>query len=166
MQGAPALCSTANGGYRTLADRVGQTVRSRIMASIRGKAARSEMIVCRGPHTRGFRYWQPGWRPLAKLESGVPFDRVVSRLRGCLWHARCCCQYTWSHSKVHLRVRKIMWGRGRDVWSPNHLGVLSWRVLVTWQTELRANRLQDAYGIFNEATSLASVGRSSATWKG
>ncbi len=112
-------------------------VRSRIMAAIRGKDTKPEMLVRRAVHAAGFRYrLHQGDLP------GRP-DLVLTRLRtvvfvhGCFWHHHSCGKSTWPKTRRDFWRKKIEANQARDVRTTYFLRTAGWHVEVIWECELK-----------------------------
>lgn len=118
-------------------DIVDSAKRSRMMASIRAKNTKPEMLLRRYLHARGFRF-----RIHVKSLLGTP-DLVLAKYKlvifvhGCFWHRHIGCQYAASPSSNEERWQKKFSNTiERDV---RHIACLrqdGWRVFVIWECGL------------------------------
>ena len=134
-----------------MADIVDQATRSRMMASIRGKDTKPEMIVRRGLHARGFRYRLhdarlPGRPDLVFRRSGA-----VILVHGCFWHGHDCHLFNWPASRVEFWEEKITGNRDRDAGNLARLRALGWRVLVVWECVLKGRWKRPVDAVLDEA---------------
>lgn len=118
-------------------DRITQTQRSAVMASVASKDTKPEMVVRRILHSLGFRF-----RLHVPTLPGKP-DLVLPRLRkiifvnGCFWHAHQC-----RHGKRLPQTNRDYWiskrrrNSVRDRASVRKLHALGWDVLTVWECEL------------------------------
>ena len=141
-----------------MADVVGQAVRSRIMASIRGKDTRPEMIVRRGLHARGFRYRLHDRRLPGRPDLVLPRRRAVILVHGCFWHGHHCPLFRWPESRAEFWRQKITGNRERDAGNLGRLRALGWRVLVIWECVFRGSRERLADAALNEAAAWLESG--------
>ena len=106
-----------------MADVVDATTRSRMMAGIRGKDTRPEMILRRGLHARGFRYRLHDRRLPGSPDLGFPGRRAdlfgLPATRREFWEA------------------KIEGNRARDEAAEAALLADGWRVLTIWECALK-----------------------------
>ena len=72
---------------------VDRQTRSRMMAGIRGKDTKPEMIVRRYLHARGFRYRLHDKRLPGKPDLVFPRYRTVLFVHGCFWHQHPGCRF-------------------------------------------------------------------------
>lgn len=117
-------------------DIVSPTHRSRMMARIRGKSTKPELIVRRVAHRLGYRF-----RLHRKDLPGSP-DVVFPRLRlavfvnGCFWHRHRNCRYAYNpKTNVEFWVRKFQNNVLRDTRAKEELEDMGWRVLIIWECE-------------------------------
>ena len=118
-------------------DIVDAATRSRMMAGIRGKDTKPEMIVRRGLHALGFRY-----RLHDRNLTGVP-DLVFPRLKavifvhGCFWHRHSCGLFRLPGSRKDFWENKLTRNQARDAEVQTILMSEGWRVLNIWECALR-----------------------------
>lgn len=120
----------------TLNHMIVDPMRSRIMAAIKGKDTKPEMIVRRHLHAAGFRYSLhqkdlPG-RPDLVLRK----HRSVVLVQGCFWHGH-HCKTKMPSTRAAWWAAKIEANRQRDVRTKAALKALGWRVHEIWECDLR-----------------------------
>lgn len=128
--------------------------RSRIMAAVKSKDTRPEMVVRRLVHTMGYRY-----RLHVRSLPGTP-DLVFPRLRsvilvhGCFWHAHQCQRgrrMPATNREYWLRKRRR--NAARDRRTSKTLIAMGWRVLTIWECQLKdAANLRRRLARFLEGT--------------
>ena len=129
-------------------DTVSKETRSRMMASVRQRDTKPEMIVRRIVHGLGYRY-----RLHCKDLPGSP-DLVFPRLgkvifvHGCFWHRHRCKKATTPSTRVAFWREKFDANKLRDKRNKRDLRKLGWDVLVIWEcqtirTEWLAARLSE-----------------------
>lgn len=113
-----------------MADKFPTRIRSRIMASIKGKNTKPELAVRKMLFGLGFRY-----RLHVKNLPGSP-DLVLKKYRavifihGCFWHGHKCAVGNTPRSNVEFWERKIKRNSRRDRLTRQRLLRQKWRVLV------------------------------------
>lgn len=118
-------------------DVVDQATRSRMMAGIRGKDTKPELLIRRGLHRLGFRF-----RLHDKLLPGGP-DLVFPKysaaiqINGCFWHGHDCHLFKWPSTRQQFWKQKINGNKERDKHTLIALEVLGWRVLTIWECSLK-----------------------------
>ena len=118
-------------------DIVSPKKRSLMMAGIKGKNTRPEMVVRKLVHGMGFRF-----RLHRKDLPGSP-DLVFPRLRrvifvhGCFWHRHPGCKFAYTpKSNVQFWLEKLEANVRRDALALKALEALSWEILIVWECEL------------------------------
>ncbi|WP_223909448.1 very short patch repair endonuclease [Rhodoferax lithotrophicus] len=118
-------------------DIVSPEVRSRMMAGIKGKNTKPEMVVRKLVHGMGFRY-----RLHRKDLPGSP-DIVFPRLRkvifvhGCFWHQHPGCRLAYTpKSNTQFWLDKLEANTRRDTLALMALDAMGWEILVVWECEV------------------------------
>lgn len=118
-------------------DVVDAATRSRMMAGIKGKNTKPELVVRRGLHAAGFRF-----RLHDHALPGQP-DIVLSRWRavifihGCFWHAHDCPLFRWPGTRQDFWRQKIGRNKERDAEVEAALDRAGWRVLKIWECSMK-----------------------------
>lgn len=124
-----------------MADRVTPETRSRMMASIRSRDTKPELIVRRYLHRAGFRYrisprTLPG-RPDIVLRR----HRVAVFVHGCFWHGHQGCRFARiPTTRTAFWADKISSNRVRDRAKEALLIQSDWRVAVVWECALKGSQ--------------------------
>lgn len=120
-----------------MADVVSPEKRSKMMAGIKGKNTKPEILVRKALHARGFRF------RLHKTELAGKPDLVLSKYKtvvfvhGCFWHAHACRLFKWPKSNPEFWRNKILGNKERDRQNVARLIKDGWRVFVVWECALR-----------------------------
>ena len=121
-----------------MVDVVDSKTRSRIMASIRGKNTKPELVLRKALHRRGFRF-----RLHAKDVPGRPdlalrkFNAVVF-VHGCFWHRHEGCRHaTVPATRTEYWTSKFERNVARDDEVRSRLIEAGWRVATVWECALR-----------------------------
>ena len=121
-----------------MAEKISQETRSRMMAGIRGRDTKPELLVRSFLHGAGFRF-----RLCRRDLPGRP-DIVLSRWRtvvfahGCFWHGHAGCRYfRLPKTRPEFWGAKIATNAARDAAAEQALAGLGWRVAVVWECALR-----------------------------
>jgi DNA mismatch endonuclease (patch repair protein) len=120
-----------------MADVVSPEVRSRMMAGIRGKNTKPEMIIRRGLHGRGFRYLLHDKRLPGKPDLVFPKYRAVVFVHGCFWHGHDCHLFKWPKTRTDFWRAKISRNRVIDQTAIIALKEAGWRCCVIWECGLK-----------------------------
>lgn len=111
--------------------------RSTIMASVKAKGTKPEMIVRRSLHRLGFRYRLHGSDLPGSPDIVFPSRRKVIFVHGCFWHGHECRWGRLPKSNVDFWRAKIDANRARDNRNVTDLQRLGWDTHTVWQCELR-----------------------------
>lgn len=120
-----------------MADIVSPTVRSRMMAGIRAKNTKPELLVRRGLHAMGFRFRLHDRRLPGKPDLVFPKYRAVILINGCFWHGHECSQFKWPKSRAAFWREKIERNRANDASNSARMAALGWRQLTIWECTIK-----------------------------
>ena len=121
-----------------MTDIVDMQRRSEMMAGIKGRDTKPELVVRRIAHKLGLRFRLhrkdlPGCPDLV-----FPRRRVVVFVHGCFWHRHEGCQYAYMpKSRIEFWTTKFAQNIARDRRDEEALRNLDWRVLVIWECATR-----------------------------
>lgn len=127
--------------------------RSKIMASIKGKDTKGELLVRRYLFRRGFRFRVNDKRLVGKPDIVLPKYRTVVFVNGCFWHGHeSCPDFIRPKTNTAFWDKKIETNRKRDERVIDALSEQGWRVLVVWECELKGKEKREAtlLGLANE----------------
>lgn len=119
-------------------DKLSPEDRSRLMASIRGKNTKPELVVRRMLHAMGYRF-----RLHRRDLPGTPdivfvARRAVIEVRGCFWHQhRGCSNARIPATRVDYWQPKLAANAARDIRNLKSLRQLGWRIAVVWECQVR-----------------------------
>nr|WP_316650453.1 DNA mismatch endonuclease Vsr [uncultured Gellertiella sp.] len=120
-----------------MADVVSPEVRSRMMAGIRSKDTRPEMMLRRALHAGGFRYRLHVGHLPGKPDLVFPRWRAVVFVHGCFWHGHGCRMFRWPKSREQFWRDKIGRNCANDIRHLQQLEVLQWRTAIVWECATR-----------------------------
>jgi DNA mismatch endonuclease (patch repair protein) len=119
-------------------DRIPKDVRSKVMASVKGRGTRLEgrlLALLKAEGIRGYRRWA------AKLPGRPDFvfwaDKVALFVDSCFWHG-CRRHLRAPSSNVKYWTDKIRRNRRRDAEVKRVLSELGWKVVRVWEHEFAA----------------------------
>lgn len=108
-----------------------------MMAGIRSKDTKPELLIRRGLHGRGFRFRLHDRRLPGTPDLVFPRYRSVVFVHGCFWHRHECSLFKWPSSRQEFWTAKISGNRNADERNASKLMNEGWRVLVVWECSLR-----------------------------
>jgi DNA mismatch endonuclease (patch repair protein) len=112
-------------------------VRSRIMAGIKGKNTKPELIIRRSLHALGFRYRLHAVNLPGRPDLVFPSRRAVLFVHGCFWHGHACHLFKWPKSSEEWWRTKILRNREVDARAVAFLESAGWRVGIIWECALK-----------------------------
>lgn len=118
-------------------DIVPVAVRSRMMAGIRGRNTKPELLLRRELHALGFRFRLhvrdlPGHPDLV-----FPRRRAVLFAHGCFWHGHDCHLFRWPSTRDDFWKAKIERNHAVDIRTEAALRAAGWRQGVVWECALK-----------------------------
>lgn len=120
-----------------MVDIVEKSVRSKMMASIRGKNTKPEMQLRRFLHARGFRYRLHVSSLPGSPDLVLPKFNLVIFVHGCFWHQHDGCRYAYTPDEKRDQWQEKFAGTlQRDQRHLCHLRDSGWRVFLIWECGL------------------------------
>lgn len=108
-----------------------------MMAGIRSKDTRPELLLRRGLHARGFRFRVHGADLPGRPDLVFPRWRAVLFAHGCFWHGHDCHLFKWPKTREEFWRNKIARNRAVDVRTMALLDTAGWRRAVVWECALK-----------------------------
>lgn len=121
-------------------DIVDKKTRSRIMACIRSKDTKPEIMVRHDLHKHGFRYKLHDKSLPGKPDIVFPKYRAAIFINGCFWHGHNCNLFKWPKTRCEFWRNKIQRNVLNDSKVCIKLSELDWRYLVIWECALKGKR--------------------------
>lgn len=112
-------------------------VRSRMMAGIRGKNTKPEMILRRGLHAAGFRFRLHDRALPGKPDIVFPRYKAALFAHGCFWHGHDCHLFKWPSTRPDFWQTKIHRNREVDALVSTALQETGWRQGIVWECALK-----------------------------
>ena len=110
--------------------------RSQMMAAVRSKNTRPEMLVRRLVHSMGYRYRLHRRDLPGKPDLAFVAKRSVIFVHGCFWHQHGCVGSHLPRSNAQYWTPKLLRNQTRDAEHLKSLRKQGWRCLVLWECEL------------------------------
>lgn len=123
-----------------MTDVVDPKTRSRMMAGIKGKNTRPEILVRSALHRRGFRFKLHDKTLPGKPDLVLPKYKAIINIHGCFWHGHDCKFFKVPSTRTDFWLAKIIGNRSRDGLQKETLLEQGWRVLTVWECALRGKK--------------------------
>lgn len=123
-----------------MTDVVDSKTRSRMMAGIKGKNTRPEILVRSALHRRGFRFKLHDKTLPGKPDLVLPKYKAVINIHGCFWHGHDCKFFKVPSTRTDFWLAKINGNKSRDGLQKEALLEQGWRVLTVWECALRGKK--------------------------
>ena len=128
---------------KLLPDIVDPQTRSRMMAGIRGKDTKPEVLVRKALHARGFRFRVHPRNIPGKPDVALPRYSAVILVHGCFWHGHGCHLFKMPGTRQEFWETKIRRNQERDAEVREQLAGAGWRRLVIWECSLKGRTRLD-----------------------
>lgn len=120
-----------------MADVVSKAKRSEMMAGIRGRDTKPEMLIRRGLHAMGYRFRVHRRDLPGNPDIVLPKYHAVIFVHGCFWHGHDCHLFKWPKTREEFWQTKICGNVRRDALRCGELKDAGWRVFDVWECSLR-----------------------------
>jgi DNA mismatch endonuclease (patch repair protein) len=121
-----------------MVDVVDRITRSRMMAGIRGKNTKPEILLRHALHGMGLRYRLHVSSLPGQPDIVLPKYRAAIEVRGCFWHRHAGCAFTTTPaSNSPFWESKFSETVKRDRRNLEALRRLGWRVAVVWECSIK-----------------------------
>ena len=126
-------------------DTVSQKTRSRMMAGIRHKDTKPEMLVRKHLHSLGFRYRLHKRVGKTRPDLVLPRWKTSIFVHGCYWHRHQGCKLA-SEPKSNTAFWKNKFSQNveRDMRNVEELRSLGWSVGIIWECSVRNGKFMEA----------------------
>lgn len=118
-------------------DVVDTATRSRMMAGIKGKNTKPELVLRRLLHAKGFRYRLHAPKVPGKPDMVFRAYNAAVFVHGCFWHGHDCRLFRIPGTRPEFWGAKIERNRARDHQVREQLESQGWRQLVVWECSMR-----------------------------
>ncbi len=120
-----------------MADDVSREQRSRMMAGIKGKDTKPELVVRKALFRRGFRYRLHRKDLPGTPDIVFPKYHAVILVNGCFWHCHECELFKWPKKNAMFWRTKILNNKTRDARNMALLRDAGWRVTTLWECSIK-----------------------------
>ena len=111
-----------------------------MMAGIRGRNTKPEMIVRRGLHALGYRYRLHDRSLPGRPDLVFPARKAAIFVNGCFWHGHNCHLFRWPGTRQEFWREKISGNVSRDERCRQSLLEQDWRVAEVWECQLKGRQ--------------------------
>lgn len=112
--------------------------RSRLMAKIRGKDTKPELLVRKRLFASGWRFRVCDRRLKGKPDVVIPKARTIIDVRGCFWHRHGCKDSTMPKSNIAFWMGKWSKNVNRDRRNEAAWRDGGWNLIIVWQCALES----------------------------
>ena len=129
-----------------MTDIVDSRRRSEMMAGIKGRDTKPELVVRRIAHMLGLRFRLHRKGLPGRPDLVFPRRRLAVFIHGCFWHRHVGCRYAYTpKSPIGFWTRKFAENVARDRRNEEALRELGWRTLVIWECTTRNEEVVRQY---------------------
>lgn len=125
-----------------MADVFTRKKRSAVMAAIRAKNTKPEVIVRRLIHMMGYRYRLHCPDLPGRPDIVIPRVQTIVQVKGCFWHGHRCLGGRLPIANQAYWRPKILGNRARDAKNERRLRALGWKVKTIWECHIRSSSPQ------------------------
>lgn len=126
-----------------MADTMTKAERSALMARIRGKNTKPEVLVRSALHRAGFRFRLHNRELPGRPDIVLPKHKTVVFVHGCFWHRHGCSLASDPATRKAFWREKFARNVARDKRTATALRRAGWRVLTVWECALRTKALRE-----------------------
>lgn len=120
-----------------MADIVSCEKRSRMMAGIKNKNTKPELLIRTELFHRGVRYRIHSRQLPGNPDIVLPKYRAVIFIHGCFWHNHNCHLFKWPSSRPEFWEKKLSGNKERDQRVLLQLQEMGWRILRVWECAVK-----------------------------
>ena len=149
-----------------MADIVSPSTRSRMMAAIRSKNTKPELVIRKALHARGFRFRLHTPKLPGKPNLVFPKYRAVIFVHGCFWHGHHCTLFRWPKTREEFWKEKIDKNRSHDLAVMDELARHGWKILLIWECAMKGKGRKPIKDIVDTCTEWLKNNHSNKEIKG
>lgn len=123
-----------------MTDIVNSEKRSRMMAGIRGKNTKPEIIVRSQLHKLGFRFRIHDSKLPGKPDLVLKKYQAVIFVHGCFWHRHQCHLFKWPKTRPKFWKDKITGNVKNDQKALEVLSGMGWRICTVWECSIKGSK--------------------------
>lgn len=147
-------------------DIVSHEKRSEMMAGIRSKNTKPELLIRKALHALGFRYRLHSASIPGKPDMVLKKYNAVIFIHGCFWHGHSCSLFKLPKTRTEFWKNKIDKNRERDDRVIQELKLSGWRIATIWECALRGKDRMDFETLINSISEWVQSDKQSMTIEG
>jgi DNA mismatch endonuclease (patch repair protein) len=120
-----------------------------MMAQIKSKDTKPELVIRRALHSMGFRYSLHVKQLPGKPDIVLRKYNAIVQVNGCFWHMHGCKYSTIPKSNSAFWAAKLTANRARDEENNKRLVELGWRLCVVWECAIRDRSAEEIISVAN-----------------
>jgi len=137
-----------------------------MMAGIRSKNTKPELIVRKALHKEGFRYRLHDKRLPGKPDLVFPKYNAVIFIHGCFWHEHNCHLFKWPKTRKQFWREKITKNKEVDQRNYKKLKEEGWYILTVWECALKGKTRRSFDNIIERISTWLEYGTRTTEIKG
>lgn len=124
-----------------MVDIVDSSIRSRMMAGIKGRNTKPELLIRSLLHKKGFRFRLHVKNLPGKPDIVLPKYKSVIFVHGCFWHGHQDCHlFRLPATRTKFWQEKIHRNQKNDARAVELLLASNWKVCIVWECSIRGSR--------------------------
>jgi DNA mismatch endonuclease (patch repair protein) len=120
-----------------------------MMAGIKGKNTKPELLIRKLLFAKGFRYRLHDRNLPGKPDLVFPRFGAIIFIHGCFWHGHNCHLFKWPKSREEFWRKKITGNQAVDKRSYKALTKAGWRILTIWECGIKGKTRLDPVNLAN-----------------
>lgn len=134
-------------------DVVSPEKRSNMMAGIKGKNTKPEILIRKALHAQGFRFRLHNSQLPGKPDIILPKYKTVILVNGCFWHGHLNCRlFRLPKSRTQFWEEKINGNIARDMKNQKALAGAGWRQIIIWECALKNKKISQIESVVEKIT--------------
>ena len=137
-----------------MADVFDKHTRSRIMASIKAKDTKPEVLVRKFLFSKGLRFRKNPKNILGKPDIVLKKHNTIVFINGCFWHAhQNCSLFVMPKTRVSFWENKFEKNKSRDKKNIDFHRSFGWNVIVVWECDIIQKKEETLKGLLKSILS-------------
>lgn len=126
-------------------DKIKKKTRSQVMAAIRSKNTKPEVLLRKALFASGFRFRIHVKNLPSAPDIVLPKYNSIILVHGCFWHGHFCKISRIPKSNIKFWGNKIYGNQARDLKTKAALKKLGWKVLIVWECTLNKKNFSKTF---------------------